>query len=224
MRAQDRDHLARATARGGWGVRGDLLAAVAGLDRGRGLHSCTRAVAGPAAGSGSAGSGHCCGGRFACAGLERGAATGPSPVDRARPGSKHHVITDGGGIPLAVTVTGGNRHDSTQLIPLVEALPTIRGKRGRPWRRPRWLYGDRGYDYDHHRKPSAPRELSRGSPARTPNTAPASARFVGLWNARSPGCTSSNGSAPATNNAPPPHALLQLGCALIYYRQLTTSF
>ncbi len=36
------------------------------------------------------------------------------------------MITDAGGIPLAVTVTGGNRHDSTQLIPLVEALPTIR--------------------------------------------------------------------------------------------------
>ncbi|WP_333754145.1 IS5 family transposase [Streptomyces sp. IBSBF 3352] len=28
--------------------------------------------------------------------------SGPSPVDRARPGSKHHVITDRQGIPLAV--------------------------------------------------------------------------------------------------------------------------
>ncbi|EQD84829.1 transposase IS5 [Saccharopolyspora erythraea D] len=62
------------------------------------------------------------------------------------------MIIDAGGVPLAVSVTGGNRHDSTRLIPLVEALPTIRGKRGRPWQRPRWLYGDRGYDYDHHRK------------------------------------------------------------------------
>ncbi len=89
---------------------------------------------------------------FACAGAQKGAATGPSPVDRARIGSKHHVIIDRGGIPLAVTLTGGNRHDSTQLIPLVDALPMIRGKRGRPWQRPRWLYGDRGYDYEHHRK------------------------------------------------------------------------
>ncbi|WP_157360499.1 IS5 family transposase [Amycolatopsis thermoflava] len=84
--------------------------------------------------------------------LKGGKPTGPSPVDRARLGSKHHVITDGNGIPLVVSVTGGNRHDSTQLIPLVEALPVIRGKRGRPRQRPRWLYGDRGYDYDHHRK------------------------------------------------------------------------
>jgi len=62
------------------------------------------------------------------------------------------VITDGTGIPLAVSVTGGDRHDSTQLIPLVDALPKVRGKRGRPRQRPRWLYGDRAYDSDHHRK------------------------------------------------------------------------
>ena len=34
---------------------------------------------------------------------------GPSPVDRARPGSKHHRLVDATGIPLAWTVTGGNR-------------------------------------------------------------------------------------------------------------------
>jgi hypothetical protein len=35
--------------------------------------------------------------------------TGPIPVDRARPGSKHHVITDAHGIPLAITLTSGYR-------------------------------------------------------------------------------------------------------------------
>ena len=29
----------------------------------------------------------------------------PSPVDRGRPGSKHHLLTDATGIPLAVRVT-----------------------------------------------------------------------------------------------------------------------
>jgi hypothetical protein len=43
--------------------------------------------------------------------LKGGPKTGPSPVDRRKPGSKHHVITDAGGIPLAVSLTGGNRHD-----------------------------------------------------------------------------------------------------------------
>ncbi|GAA2534459.1 hypothetical protein GCM10010398_20180 [Streptomyces fimbriatus] len=39
----------------------------------------------------------------------QGPKSGPGPVDRVRPGSKHHVLTDGRGIPLAVSLTGGNR-------------------------------------------------------------------------------------------------------------------
>ena len=42
------------------------------------------------------------------------------------------MITDAGGIPLAATLTGGNRHDVTQLIPLIEAIPPVRGCRGLP--------------------------------------------------------------------------------------------
>jgi Transposase DDE domain len=56
-----------------------------------------------------------------------GATTGPSPVDRARSGSKHHLLVDATGIPLAWRLTGGNRHDVTQLIPLVDAVPAVRG-------------------------------------------------------------------------------------------------
>ncbi|WP_318783759.1 IS5 family transposase [Plantactinospora soyae] len=78
--------------------------------------------------------------------------TGPSPVDRRKPGSKHHVITDAGGISLAASLTGGNRHDVTQLIPLVEAIPSVKGIRGRPRQRPDRLYADRGYDYDTYRR------------------------------------------------------------------------
>lgn len=57
-------------------------------------------------------------------------AAGPSPVDRAETGSKHHVIVEAHGIPLATTLTGGNRNDVTQLIPLIQAVPPIRGKAG----------------------------------------------------------------------------------------------
>lgn len=78
--------------------------------------------------------------------------TGPSPVDRARPGSKHHVITDAGGTPLAITLTGGNRHDITQLLPLFDAIPRIRGVTGRPRHGPRQLFADRGYDFDKYRR------------------------------------------------------------------------
>ena len=62
------------------------------------------------------------------------------------------MITDGAGAPLAVTLTGGNRNDVTQLMPLIHAIPPVRGRRGRPRRRPLSLYADRGYDHDKYRK------------------------------------------------------------------------
>jgi transposase len=83
--------------------------------------------------------------------MKGGPATGPSPVDRSKTGSKHHVIVEAHGIPLATILTGGNRNDVTQLPPLIEAVPPIRGKRGRPRRRPRHLYADRGYDHQAYR-------------------------------------------------------------------------
>ncbi|MET8539645.1 IS5 family transposase [Kitasatospora sp. NPDC004799] len=84
--------------------------------------------------------------------LKGGDHGGPSPVDRGRPGSKHHLIAHRHGIPVAVTLTGGNRHDVTQLMPLPDAIPSVRGLRGRPRHRPRRLYADRGYDFDEYRR------------------------------------------------------------------------
>jgi len=62
------------------------------------------------------------------------------------------LITDAQGIPLATKLTGANRHDVTQLLPLVDSIPPVRGKRGRPRRRPRQVQGDRGYDSEPHRR------------------------------------------------------------------------
>jgi transposase len=62
------------------------------------------------------------------------------------------VITDAQGVPLAAILTGANTHDVTQLLPLVEAIPPIRGKPGRPRRKPEAVQGDRGYDSEPHRK------------------------------------------------------------------------
>ncbi|WP_329538556.1 IS5 family transposase (plasmid) [Streptomyces sp. NBC_01450] len=84
--------------------------------------------------------------------MKGGPKTGPSPVDRARTGSKHHLITEAHGIPLAASLTGGNRNDVTQLMPLIEAIPPVRGRRGRPRRRPVRLYADRAYDHDKYRR------------------------------------------------------------------------
>jgi transposase len=37
-------------------------------------------------------------------------------------------------------------------MPLIEAIPPVRGRRGRPRRRPDTIYADRGYDHDKYRK------------------------------------------------------------------------
>jgi transposase len=78
--------------------------------------------------------------------------TGPSPVDRARRGSKHHLLTDANGIPLAVSLTGGNRNDVTQLLPLIDGVEPVHGKIGRPRQRCQRLLADRGYDHDKYRR------------------------------------------------------------------------
>jgi transposase len=80
-----------------------------------------------------------------------GRKTGPNPTDRRKPGSKHHIITDGSGVPLKAILTGANRHDVTQLIPLVDGVPAIAGVPGRPRRRPESIYADRAYDSEPHR-------------------------------------------------------------------------
>ncbi|MBM9624509.1 transposase (plasmid) [Streptomyces zhihengii] len=85
-------------------------------------------------------------------GRSAGPYSGPSPVDRARPGSKHHVLVDGQGIPLAVSLTGGNRNDVTQLLPLLAKVPPVAGLVGRPRRRPEVGLGDCGYDHDKYRR------------------------------------------------------------------------
>jgi len=72
--------------------------------------------------------------------------TGPNPTDRAKLGSKRHLICDGRGVPLAIQLTGANRNDSRQALALVDAIPALQGKHGRPRRRPNCVLGDRGYD------------------------------------------------------------------------------
>src|SRR5438094_13393 len=72
--------------------------------------------------------------------------TGPNPTDRARRGSKRHLICDGQGVPLAVRLTGANRNDSQEALALVDAIPPLQGECGRPRCRPVCVLGDRGYD------------------------------------------------------------------------------
>jgi transposase len=72
--------------------------------------------------------------------------TGPSPVDRGKPGSKIHVLSDRGGTPLSVAVSAANTNDADALKPLVLAIPAIRSRRGPRRRKPGKLHADKAYD------------------------------------------------------------------------------
>ena len=75
-----------------------------------------------------------------------GEETGPSPVDRRKPGTKHTLMVDANGVPLALRTAPANASDHTQIIPLVLDFPHVGGTPGRPPEHPDALYADRGYD------------------------------------------------------------------------------
>ncbi|WP_153031154.1 transposase [Amycolatopsis sp. YIM 10] len=52
------------------------------------------------------------------------------------------------GTSATLPLTGGRRNDATQLIPLLDTVPPIRGVAGKPRRR----CTDRGYDHDKYRR------------------------------------------------------------------------
>jgi transposase len=56
------------------------------------------------------------------------------------------VLTDAQGVPLAVTTTAANTHDIKAALPTLLALEPVKGRRGRPRRRPDQLVADKAYD------------------------------------------------------------------------------
>jgi putative transposase len=69
-----------------------------------------------------------------------GEGTGKNPTDRAKRGSKIHLLVDKRGAPLAIRVTGANAHDSTAAIDLVVSL-AVKRPRGK-----HHLCADKAYD------------------------------------------------------------------------------
>ena len=79
-----------------------------------------------------------------------GRKVGKNPTDRGKPGSKRHLVSDRGGVPLAVALSAANVHDSKVLEEAVDAIEPIkrpRGEPGRPRKRPAKLHADKGYDF-----------------------------------------------------------------------------
>lgn len=81
-----------------------------------------------------------------CRAQEGGEHTGPNPTDRAKNGCKRHLVTDGYGIPLVVTVGPANHRDETAMPALLWLLYVVLGCiSGR--RRPGCVQADRGYGF-----------------------------------------------------------------------------
>src|SRR2546426_978578 len=159
-----------------------------------------------------------------CAGEKGGSATGPSPVDRARNGSKHHLLVDATGIPLSWTVTGGNRNDVTQLVPLIERVPPVRGKVGRPRRRPDRVSADRGYDHDKYRRELRKRRITAEIARRRTEHGSGLGRY--RWVVERTFAWLHNFKRLLVRydrRADMHYALLALGCCLVCFRRLGSS-
>jgi transposase len=76
-------------------------------------------------------------------------------------------------------LTAANRHDVTQLLPVIDAIPPVSGKRGRPRRRPQRVQGDRAYDSQPHRRQLRQRHIEPVLAKR--NTAHGSGLGVHRW-------------------------------------------
>jgi putative transposase len=71
--------------------------------------------------------------------------TGPNPTDRAKKGTKRHLLTEGNGIPLSVVVTGANRNDFKETANVLDHIVIERPEPTK--RKKQHLCLDKGYDY-----------------------------------------------------------------------------
>ncbi|EWS95860.1 LOW QUALITY PROTEIN: transposase, partial [Streptomyces filamentosus NRRL 11379] len=170
---------------GGWGLRPVASDPALRAERGR----RTRLVA-------------CVCGRFSHPREKRGADTGPSPVDRRKTGSKHHLICDGRGTALKVITTAANLNDVTQTLALVDGIPPVPGRPADPADGQRPCSAAKATTPT----PTATRcvadESCRSSPARDHRTSRASAGCDTSSSRPSPCSTTSSASLCAGNAAP----------------------
>lgn len=62
-------------------------------------------------------------------------------------GTKFHLVTDGRGLPLSVTVTPGQAHESKSFEHVLDAVVVPQHRPGRPRRRPDSIAADKGYSF-----------------------------------------------------------------------------
>ncbi|WP_083914268.1 transposase [Nocardia concava] len=98
-----------------------------------------------------------------------GIARGSSPADRAKTGSKHHILTCANGFPLAVALSAANVNNHLVLATLLDRVRPLHGRAGRPRRRIATLIADKGCDQAAACIPNCSNDIS---PATSPVAAP----------------------------------------------------
>ncbi|CAL9590790.1 IS5 family transposase IS1647 [Streptomyces sp. enrichment culture] len=73
-------------------------------------------------------------------------------MDRGRPGSKMHVLSDANGLPLVVGVSAANVHDSEGLKPMVAGHQTRHDPHRGRHLKPQRPHADKAYDVPQLRK------------------------------------------------------------------------
>ena len=102
-----------------------------------------------------------------------GAATGANPTDRGKKGTKRSLLTEGGGIPIAIAVAGANRHDKVLLAATLDGIVVARPEPSEE--ACQHLMVDLGYDYQSSRSEAESRgyefhvPLRRGEERRQPH-------------------------------------------------------
>jgi len=72
--------------------------------------------------------------------------TGPNPTDRAKLGTRRHVLTDGQGIPLSVVITSANTHDMKAAMSVLDNI-VVKRPSSKINKEKQNLCLDKGYDF-----------------------------------------------------------------------------
>lgn len=108
--------------------------------------------------------------RYCIGARKRGDLTGKNPTDRGKLGTKRHLLVDGHGIPLSVTLSSANDHDKLHFQAPLDARVIARPS---PKKHPQNLCADKGYDYADTRRSGQRRGYQihiphRGKPEQVP--------------------------------------------------------
>ena len=122
-------------------------------------------------------------------------------------------------------MTAANRHDVTQLLPLVDRVPAVAGLVGHPRRPPDSLLADRAYDSNRHRDELAGRRIEPIIARRKTRHGSGLGRYRRVVERTFAWLHRMKRLHVRYDRRPDIHqAFLAIGCCLICYRRLTRSF